>query len=416
MPIGLLHLALYKNGIGSLSEKSSWISKAIQDQKNKGLFPYDRYIKNGSNISGLIVDDVTNKEKECVIWTNNLYLGLNRDERVIKATNEATIKYGTGSGTSALSGGFCELHEALRNKLKQVTGKEDAIIFSTGFTTNFGVISSIASNGDLILFDRDCHASIINGASFSNAEMRSFKHNDVIDLEKKIKKYSASKNNIFVLIETVYSMTGEEAPLKEIVDLKNKYDFYLYTDEAHSFGLYGDKFSSYSKYKGLSDNVDFVMSTFSKTTASIGGFVSAKKEFIDYIKTKSSPYLFQATLPPATVATILSTIEIVDQEPEHKRNLWRNTKYIRSRLKNLGFNLGDGTSPVISIYILDPNILGNVCKEMYNEGIFTNWVAYPMVSINKGRLRLLVTARHSKTQLDKTIKVLELLGNKYKII
>ncbi|MEK6558048.1 MAG: aminotransferase class I/II-fold pyridoxal phosphate-dependent enzyme [Candidatus Margulisiibacteriota bacterium] len=226
-PIGYLHRISYDKNVHSLQQKAVFIHKGIVNAKLQGFFPYDRIIKNGSRQNGVIQEKGSADKSNCLIWTNNLYLGLNQHPRVIKAAQEATKIYGTGSGTSALSGGFCELHAGLINTICELTNKEDAILFSTGFTANQGFIGSIASPGDLILFDRDCHASLIDGINISGANSLSFKHNNASDLELKLEKNIGKYENVFVIIESVYSMSGDEAPLKAISALKKHLPFFF---------------------------------------------------------------------------------------------------------------------------------------------------------------------------------------------
>lgn len=393
----------------TIYEKAEIVQSLKQLQIDGGMFPYDRYIKYASNRFGEIstrsVDSIE-KAKEHFVWGTNHYLGLNRNEEVIKFAIKCLEKYGTGCGTSAMSGGLNDLHRQIEKFFNGFWEKEESIIFPTGYTANLGAISSLASSHDAVIFDRECHASIIDGIKLSGAEMVPFKHNNVSDFQKKLEKFSGKFKNIIVIIEAVYSMSGQEAPVDEIVKLKDKYKFIFYVDEAHSFGIYGKAGRGLCSAKDVMNKVDVLMTTLSKTTASLGGIVSTSKSIASYIQYQSNAYIFQACISPADAGAILKSLEILSTDEKYRNKLWENTIYFRRKLEENGFDCRDSRSPIIPVYISDPLILALFCREIYARGVFTNWISYPVVKVNDGRLRFVVTSRHTKEDIDKTLQIL----------
>ena len=345
-----------------------------------------------------------------IIWSVNHYLGLNRHPKVIESSKKAIDIYGTGCGTSAISGGHNQLHKILEKRLSTLLfEKEDSLLFSIGYSANLGAIFALAKGkNNLILIDRASHASIIDGC-----KLLPFKHNSVEDLEKKLNRYGSKYDNVFVIVESIYSMSGEYSPLEEIVRLREKYKFLLYVDEAHAFGICGTDGAGRCQELGLSDSVDFIMTTFSKSTASLGGVVSAKKEFITLIQSQANAYMFQASLTPSDTATVLTALDVIRDENDIVEKLWENTKYFRLKLKILGFDIGIGESPIVPIYIGDVEILLAMGKDMLTQGVFSTSITYPAVHHSEVRFRFVVNASHTMAHIDKTLDVLESLGEKY---
>lgn len=413
--MGEVLMYLKSNNISRIDERAKYIQDFInQENMDKG-YEYDRYMEYGASNFSNVVTEYSGEKMECILWCVNHYLSLNRDRKIIEKACEALKQYGTGCGTSGASCGMSSLHKELEDKIAKLVGKEKAILFSTGFTTNVAAISYIAGSNDMIIFDRECHSSIINGLKLSKAKWISFKHNDVCDLKKKLSKFQDSYQNIFVIVESAYSMSGDLSPLKEIVSLKKSFDFYLYVDEAHTFGVYGDKGQGYCHQQGVTEDVDFIMSTLSKATASIGGFIATKEKYCSLLKW-SDPYVFQASIPPADVAVILACLEEVHQNPEMLEELHNKNHYMRQLLISKGFNLGESQSPIIPIFIEDHDKLRLVVRELYQEGIYSTPVCFPAVKLNEGRIRLILNLAHTKEQIDFTVDVLERLCKKYGII
>ena len=406
-----------KKGIHSLEHKAQLTHQSITIQNQKNIYPYERFLEKGSNVSAHVKTPNTTNHEECIIWTTNLYLGLNRHKKVLESIKKTSELYGSGSGTSAVCGGFSDSHKTLELNLSKFFNKEDTILYPTGFSANQGALSTLADKGDLILFDKDCHASIISGILLSGATFKSFHHCNPTDLEKKlIHARTKHYNNIFVVSESVFSLSGAEAPILEYCTLKKKIPFYLYIDEAHSFGVYGKHGRGYCDELGCLDQIDFLMSTLSKSAASIGGFISTKKEYCSLLRVSSNPFLFQATIPPINAASAVTALDIFESEPELKDHLWENTKKLRNGIQELGFDTGNSKSPIIPIYIKDDQKLADLCKLLFEKGVFTNWIAYPGVKKGQGRLRFVVSAAHSFEQIDKTVECLVEVGKKLQVI
>lgn len=413
--IGEILSYIKKENITNVEERASLIQDFI-DKENKGTGnAYDRYLENGASTLMNVVIEHSGTKKECILWCVNHYLSLNRNPNVIEKACSALRQFGTGCGTSASSCGMSSLHKEVEKRVANLIGKEKAVLFPTGFTANLGSISFIVGKKDLIIFDRECHSSIINGFRLSQAKWISFKHNNVADLETKLKKYESSYENIFVVVESAYSMSGDLSPLKEITTLKKSSNFYLYVDEAHTFGIYGEKGQGYCYAQGVTDEVDFIMSTLSKATASIGGFFASKEKYCSLLKF-SDPYIFQACLTPADAAVILASLDEIENNPSIIKELHAKNQYMRDMLISKGFNLGNSKSPIIPIFIEDHNKLRMVVNELFLEGIYSTPVIFPVVRGNEGRIRLIVNYAHTKEQIDYTVLTLGEICKRHQII
>lgn len=414
--IGMTRAVLNSCGVHDTSDIAMQYLIQQENLYPSNEWAHDRYLEGGSSAVSVVCSDYNKTKRLCSIWSINHYLGLNRHPYVIEKTISAVRNYGTGCGTSAMSGGHSEMHKALQTRLACFLGKEDAIIFPTGFTANSGAISILCRDPEtLILIDRYCHASIIDGCKMSGAKYLPFKHNSIKDLEVKLRKLHGKYKNIFIIVESVYSMEGDIAPLKDIIALKTKYEFYLYVDEAHSFGIYGCKGQGLVNKLSLSDDVDFIMTTLSKSTASIGGVIAAKREFCCMLKWSNS-YLFQASIPVSNVATINACLDLLENEDAGLSELWSKTNYFRKHLIDMGFDIGCGESPIVPVYIRDDVILKKMEKELFDNGIFTLAIQYPIVKQNEVRFRFIVNNSHSRDDIDHLLKTLKLLGAKYGII
>ncbi len=413
--MGEVLASLKKSNITDVNERAQRIQDFIDGANQDGDYEYDRYLEHGASNFGNVVSEHTGSKRECILWCVNHYLSLNRNKNVVDRAREELLRFGTGCGTSASSCGMSSLHKELENRLANLVGKEKALLYPTGFTANTAAISHLTSKEDLIIFDRECHSSIINGLKLSAAKWISFKHNNVQDLALKLKKYQNSYQNIFVVVESAYSMSGDLAPLKKFVELKNQYGFYLYVDEAHTFGIYGDKGQGYCHEQGVTDDVDFIMSTLSKSTASIGGFVAAKKEYCSLLKW-SDPYVFQACIPPADASVILACLDEIESHPEMISDLHKKNDYIRKLLSDKGFNLGDSQSPIIPIFIEDHKKLQMVARDLYEEGIYSTPICYPAVKVDEGRIRLILNAAHTHEHIHATVDALERVCERHMVI
>ncbi len=278
-----------------------------------------------------------------------------------------------------MSGGHSQLHKDLQKRFATIFAKEECLLFSTGFTVNSGAIPALCrDNETFIIIDRDSHSSIIQGCKASGSKYIPFKHNSVKDLSEKLKHFSTKHANVLVITESAYSMEGDIAPLREIVELKKTHNFLLYVDEAHTFGFYGKNGAGICNELGITKEVDFIMTTLSKSTGGIGGIFATSKEFASFLRW-SSPYLFQAPIPPADVAVVDACLDLIENEPKIVAALWEKTAYFRRQLIHLGFDVGQSESPIVPVYIRDNEILKKMEKELFEQGIFSIAIQYPVV-------------------------------------
>lgn len=413
MPLGELRYLLAEKGITDISEVAQYHYDLEQLQRQASFLSYDGYTESGSATRAAILDG--SRRRECLVWCTNHYLALNRHPDVMAAAARTVAEYGTGSGTSAMSGGLSSLHKRLEKRISAKVKKAATLLFPTGFTANVGGVSALASKYDLILSDRENHASIIDGCRASRAHVLPFRHNDVRDLEQKLAKHAGEFKNVFVIVESAYSMSGDMAPLREIAGLKERYKFLLYVDEAHTFGFYGDKGAGYCAEQGVTDSVDFIMATLSKATASVGGFLALDEKYYSLLRW-ARPYVFQACFPPADAASILAALDVIDSHPEIVERLHQNNAYFRGRLREAGFDLGHSKSPVVPVFIPDIKALLRVTRELFERGVFTVAVTYPAVGLDEGRLRFIVSANHTREDIDETVNTLSDVARSHGLI
>jgi len=361
-----------------------------------GLYPYFHALETGQDTE-VIIEGI----KTVMIGSNN-YLGLTSDPRVKKAAIEAVEKFGSGCSGSRFLNGTLTLHLELEKKLAEFVGKEAALTFSTGFQTNLGIITAIAGRNDYILCDSENHASIIDACRLSFAKTLKFEHNNMDDLERLLAKIDDNHGKLIV-VDGIFSMEGDIADLPAIVKLARKYGARVMVDDAHSFGVLGEHGKGTAEHFGLEDEVDIIMSTFSKSLASLGGFVAAKQEVIDYIKHNSRPFIFSASIPPANVAAAIAALEIIKTEPQRIKALRDISKYMRDGLKKLGLPIYEANSditPIIPIMTYDNERTLVVTKMLKEEGVYVNPVLSPAVKPGLCRIRTSYTATHTKEQLD----------------
>lgn len=403
MPIGLLKRKMYEQGCFELSEiTSEYLKKQNELEKNENWY-YDATLIGGSNHRSKVLN--SNTSKNMTIWSINHYLGLNRDEQLINAGIEAFSKYGTGSGTSAMSGGHCELHKEIQHRFSEIFKKEESLLYSTGFTANLGAISGLMGGScshNLIIIDQECHASIIDGCKLSGAKFIRFKHNDINDLCRKLEKYHDKYTNIMVAIESVYSMSGDQAPMKEIAKLKDNYKFILYVDESHSFGMYGDNGAGLASELDVLDSVDVIMTTLSKSCASVGGIVSTSSQYCSLLRWSSS-YIYQASIPPHSAAVVLESLKRINQGIE-KNILENKVKYFRQLLVEKNFKTG-GSGAIVPVYV-DDDKLKFFEKELFDNNIYTVAIQYPIVALGMARFRFIINASHTYDELDNLLNIL----------
>lgn len=414
--IGMTYQVLNRDGIFNIKKIAEEYCAQQNHLDEMEQWTHDRYLKQSSNARAMVRAPSADEFKDCSVWSINHYLGLNRHPYVIEKAQQATALYGTGCGTSAMSGGHSQIHKDLQKRFAKIFSKEECILFPTGFTANSGSIAALCRGSEtLIIIDRDSHASIIDGCRASGSRFIPFKHNSVQDLEKKVKKFSGKHVNLLVIVESAYSMEGDIAPLKKIIDLKKKYGFLLYVDEAHTFGFYGENGRGLCNQLGVADDVDFIMTTLSKSTASMGGVVATSKEFASFLRW-STAYLFQAAIPAADVAVADACLDLMSSHPEIIESLWDKTHYLRGNLVDLGFDIGNSESPIVPLFVRDSEVLKMMEKELYEEGVFTIAIQYPVVKASEVRFRFIVNNSHTIEDIDHLVDILSKLGKKYGLI
>ncbi len=355
--------------------------------------------------------------QETIMLGSNNYLGLTHDPRVIKAALDATSKYGTSCSGSRFMNGTLDLHLELEEKLAKFMKKEAALIFSTGFLANLGAISALAGKDDYIIIDKSDHASIYAGiqAAFG-ATVKRYKHNDMEDLEKIMQSLDPQKGKL-IISDGVFSMEGDIVNLPELIKIAKKYNARVYIDEAHGLGVLGEHGRGVCEYWGLEDKVDLVMGTFSKSLASIGGFVAGPREVIDYIKHSARALIFTAAPSPAATAAALKSLEIIEQEPERVAKLSEISRFMHRSLKDIGFDIGKSNhTPIIPLYIYDDIKTMYFWKQLFNAGLFTNAVLPPGVPPKQSLIRTSYMATHTKEDLNEAIEILEKIGKKTGVI
>lgn len=365
----------------------------------KGVYPYFRCIESGQDT------EVMMSGHKVLMFGSNSYLGLTNHPKVIEAAVEATRKYGTGCAGSRFLNGTLDLHLSLEKELAEFVGKEEAIIYSTGFQVNLGVVSCVTGRNDLILCDELDHASIVEGRRLSFSTAVKFKHNDMEDLERELQKCAPDALKLIV-VDGVFSMEGDIANLPEIVRLKQKYNASIMVDEAHGLGVLGRQGRGTCDHFGVTKDVDLIMGTFSKSLAAIGGFIASDSSVINYLRHNSRSYIFSASNTPAATAAAREALHILKSEPERIQHLWDVTNYSLKCFRELGFEIGHTSTPIIPLYVRDMDKTFMVTKMLFDEGVFVNPVVPPACSPNDTLIRFSLMATHTKEQVDIAIEKL----------
>ncbi len=341
-----------------------------------------------------------------LMFGSNAYTGLTGDQRIIDAAKKALDKYGSGCAGSRFLNGTLDLHVQLEKELAEFVGKDDSLCFSTGFTVNSGVIAMVVGRGDYIICDDRDHASIIDGRRLSFARQLHYKHNDMEDLENVLKKlpYDAVK---LIVVDGVFSMEGDLCKLPEIVELKKKYNCSIMVDEAHGVGVFGRQGRGVCDYFGLTDEVDLIMGTFSKSLASIGGFIAGDFDTINFLRHTSRTYIFSASNTPAATAAAMEALHILKSEPQILENLWKVTKYALKRFREEGFEIGETESPIIPLYVHDVEKTFLVTKLAYDAGVFINPVIPPACAPQDTLVRFALMSNHTEEQVERGVMILK---------
>ncbi|MFQ3567569.1 MAG: aminotransferase class I/II-fold pyridoxal phosphate-dependent enzyme [Aggregatilineales bacterium] len=373
-----------------------------------GIYPYFRAL---SDTEGAIASF---EGKEVVMIGSNNYLGLTTDPRVRQAAKDAIDRYGTSVTGSRFLNGTLELHLELDRRLARFVGKEAALVFPTGYQTNVGTISALVGKGDYVIIDKDDHASIVDGCVMSRGEMKRFRHNNVHSLDEVLSKLPAEAGKL-VIVDGVYSMGGDIAPLPEVVEICKRHGARIMVDDAHGIGVTGGGRGTAAHF-GLTDEVDLIMGTFSKSFASIGGFIAGSADVIHYIQHHARSLIFSAALPAPNAAAALKALEIMETEPEIVQRMWDNANYMRRGLIELGYDIGKSNTPIIPIIIRDDFRTVMAWHALVDEGVYTNPVLPPGVPPGSSLLRTSYMASHTREHLDRALRAFEVVGRRLELV
>ena len=387
------------------------LAKYQEPQKAKaaGIYPYFRAISSEQDTEVLI------NGKKVLMFGSNCYTGLVNHPKIKEAAIEAIKKYGTGCAGSPFLNGTLDIHKQLEARLAAYVGKEDAMIYSTGFEVNLGVVSCLTGREDYILWDEQDHASIIEGRRLSFSNSLKYKHNDMASLENQLKKCAPDKVKLIVT-DGVFSMEGDVAKLPEIVALAKKYDASVMVDEAHGIGFFGRGGRGTCDHFGVTNVVDLIMGTFSKSFASLGGFIACDKEITNFLRHHSRAYIFTASITPASTAAVSAALDIMESEPERQENLWKVTDYALQGFKNMGCEIGHTETPIIPLYIRDNNLTFLITHELFEEGIFGTPVVSPAVAPNDTLIRFSLMATHTVDQVDIALDKIHKIFKRHNLI
>jgi len=374
-----------------------------------GIYPYFREIESDQDTV------VTIKGQKVLMFGSNSYLGLTNHPKIKEAAKKAIDKYGTGCAGSRFLNGTLDIHIELEERLAGLVGKDEALCFSTGFQVNLGVVSVLTGRRDYLLLDELDHASIIEGSRLTFSRILKYAHNDMHSLENKLKRCNPDSIKLIV-VDGIFSMEGDIVKLPELVDLAEKYNATIMVDDAHSIGVLGKNGSGTSSYFGLTEKVDLIMGTFSKSLASLGGFIASDKEIINFIKHNSRSLIFSASITPASAASVLAALDIMESEPERIQHLWDITNYALKNFKEMGFDTGKSETPIIPLFIRDNIKALKMTQMLLAEGIFVNPVVSPAVPKKDCLIRYSLMATHTKEQVDISIKKITLVAKELGIL
>jgi 8-amino-7-oxononanoate synthase len=396
----LQHIALF--------DKCKNFTKAREVQA-AGLYPYFKAISHSEDTVVMI------EGKPRIMMGSNNYLGLTHHPEVLAAAKTALERYGSGCTGSRFLNGTLDLHEQLETELAEFFGKESCLIFSTGYQANLGLISGLVGRGDLVFLDKLDHASIVDGAKMSQGETIRFNHGDLAGLERKLQKVDP-KIGTMIIVDGVYSMEGDIADIPGLLKVAQKYGAALAIDDAHSVGVLGPRGDGTAAHFGLSDEVDLIVGTFSKSLASIGGFAAGSENVIHFLKHHSRPLIFTAALPPANTAGVLAALHVLQREPDRRERLWTNARRLQDGLRGLGFDIGPTETPIVPVLIGPLEKTFVFWRKLFDGGVFTNPVVPPAVPPSQCRLRTSVMATHSDAQIDTALEAFARLGKELGVI
>ncbi len=391
-----------------LQEKLSHYTEP-QKAMAAGVYPYFRAISSEQDPEVII------NGKRVLMFGSNCYTGLVNDPRIKEAAIEAIRKYGTGCAGSPFLNGTLDLHKQLEARIADYIGKEDVMIYSTGFGTNLGVVSTLTGREDYVICDEQDHASIVEGRRLSFSRPVKYKHNDMASLEEALAKCKPDSVKL-VVTDGVFSMEGDVANLPAMVELCKKYNATLMVDEAHSIGVFGEGGRGVCNHFGVTDDVDLIMGTFSKSFASLGGFIATDKEITNFLRHHSRSYIFTASITPASTAAALKAIDIMIEEPERQQHLWKLTNMALEGFRERGFEIGNTSTPIIPLYIRDNMLTFTITRDLLDAGIFVNPVVSPAVASQDTLIRFSLMATHTEEQVQEALDKISEVFRKYKLI
>ena len=382
---------------------------APQKAQAAGVYPYFRAISSEQDTEVLM------HGKKVLMFGSNSYMGLTNDPRVIEASVQATRKYGTGLAGSPFLNGTLDIHKQLEARLAEYVGKEDAMLYSTGFGVNLGVVSTLTGREDYIILDEQDHASIIEGRRLSFSNYLKYRHNDMSSLEDQLRKTEPDKVKLIVT-DSVFSMEGDVADLPAIVELAKKYNATVMVDEAHGIGVFGEGGRGVCNHYGVQDDVDLIMGTFSKSFASLGGFIATDKEITNFLRHHSRSYIFTASITPGSVAAVNASLDIMLSEPERMKHLWDITNFALKSFREMGCEIGNTSTPIIPLFIRDDYKTFQVTQDLLEEGVFVNPVVSPAVAPKDTLIRYSLMATHTQEQVERSLEAIEKVFRRYDII
>ncbi|MBS4031594.1 MAG: aminotransferase class I/II-fold pyridoxal phosphate-dependent enzyme [Clostridiales bacterium] len=397
-----------------IMERAERFTEFMEDVGRMKHLQYKRVSIDGSEPVRRIIDHYTGEIKEMIYFASNDYLNLTMHPKVVLAGIEAVERYGAGAGSVPLLGGTIDLHIELEKKIARFKGCESALIYTSGFGSNAGTLLALLQKEDIAVLDTLVHASIIDGCKNTNIKL--FKHNNTESLEKALQKVKDKYRTKLVVVDGVYSMDGDIAPLDKIVELAKAYDAYVMVDEAHATGVIGKNGRGTPEHCGVEGKVDIVAGTFSKALGSVGGFIAANEKLVKLLTYYSRTYFFSTAMAPQAAASIITAIDVIEQEPVLREKLWDNIRYFRKNLSALGFNLGNSQTAIFPIIIGDDHRVREICRCLHEMNIYANPVPYPAVPKREGRIRMSLMATHTKEHLDKALDAMEYLGKKFGVI
>lgn len=399
-----------------LFAKTVPFSKFIAELRQRGEFAYRRTLTCPNQNRVTVQDPLTGTVHELVMMASNNYLGLTNHPKVVEAGLKAMREFGVGAGSVPLLGGTQVIHRRLEERLAQFKDCEDAVVFSSGYGSNIGCLMALLRRGDTAINDRLNHASIIDGCRMSGAQVRAFRHNDMANLAQILVQCDAEPGGKLVIVDGVFSMDGDIAPLPAILELARRYGAKVMIDEAHATGVLGATGRGTPEHFGLEGQIDIVAGTLSKALGAVGGFVASTREVVEYIRFYGRSYMFSTNTAPAVAAALIAALDVIEGEPWLRQALWDNIRYTTAALRGLGFDLGRTETAIIPVLVADDAKVLRMNKRMHEEGVFLNPVAFPAVPKRKARLRLSLMATHTRDDLDRTIEALAKVGREFGVI